>query len=163
MFASIIIVLLAILFGSLSIIAQYTKDHERRENLVRAVSIPAGLALYGSISWFMRHAHQLDELNVSPFTLLLALAFFILIPAVAFIFSPAFKDSGADYRQPLVHSQNKTTQSVAWSVANSQRPDVSPNLCRSIAAVRTDDIFIIDGVVVDEVDVYPKLLEASHS
>lgn len=163
MFASIIIVLLALLFGSLSIIAQYTKDQTRREKLARVVSIPAGLALYGSISWLMRNAHHLDELHVSSFTLFLALAFFVLIPAATFIFSPAFKDAGTDPRQPLVSSQNNTTQAAARSVPFPQRPDISVNPCRSVVAVYTDDTFIIEGIVVDDEDVYPKLLEASHS
>ncbi len=160
MFASIIIVLLALLFGSLSIFAQYTKDHARREKLVRVVSIPAGLALYGSISWLMRHAHRLDELNVSPITLMIALAFFILIPAVTYIFSPAFKDAEDNLRQPQNHSQNYTTQQRAQWDAHSQRQENSSSACHSVCV---DDTFIIEGVVVDEVDVHTKFLETSHS
>jgi heme A synthase len=92
MLASIVIVILAVLFGSLSIITQYTKDRERRKKIERAVSIPAALALYGLISWLMSHAHQLDDLGVLPVTLGVALVFFLLIPAVTYIFSQAFKD-----------------------------------------------------------------------
>ncbi len=96
MFASIVIVILGILFGSLSIFAQYTKDRERRKKINGVVSIPASLALYGTISWLMSHAHHLDDLGVSPLTLVMALFFFLLIPAVAYVFSPAFKDSDDD-------------------------------------------------------------------
>ena len=92
MLASIVIVILAILFGSLSIITQYTKDRERRKKIERAVSIPAALALYGMISWLMPHAHQLDDLGILPVTLGVGLVLFLLIPAVTYIFSPAFKD-----------------------------------------------------------------------
>jgi uncharacterized membrane protein len=92
MFASIVIVILAVLFGSLSIVAQYTKNQERRKKIEGAVSIPAGFALYGMIAWLMSHAHQLDDLGVSPITLGVALVFFLLIPAVTYIFSPASRD-----------------------------------------------------------------------
>ena len=92
MLASIVIVILAVLFGSLSIITQYTKDRERRKKIERAVSIPAALALYGMISWLMSHAHQLDDLGILPVTLGVALVFFMLIPAVTYIFSPASRD-----------------------------------------------------------------------
>lgn len=105
MFASIIIVILATLFGGLSILAQYTKDRERRKKINDAVSIPASLALYGTIVWLMSHAHHLDDLGVSPLTLVMALVFFLLIPAVAYVFSPAFKDAGDDSRRPQSHSR----------------------------------------------------------
>ena len=93
MLASIVIVILAVLFGSLSIFAQYTKDQNRRRRIEGAVSIPAALALFGAIFWLMSHAHQLDELGVSPVTLGVALVFFLLIPAVTYIFSPANSDA----------------------------------------------------------------------
>ena len=105
MFASIVIVGLGILFGSLSIFAQYTKDRERRKKINGAVSIPAALALYGTIFWLMSHAHHLDDLGISPLTLMMALIFFLLIPAVAYMFSPAFKDAGDDSRRPQSHSR----------------------------------------------------------
>ena len=105
MFASIVIVILAILFGGLSIVAQYTKDRERRRNIESVASIPASLALYGMIAWLMSHAHQLDDLGVSPSTLGVALVFFLLIPAVTYIFSPAFKDgTEEDSRRPRSHT-----------------------------------------------------------
>ena len=156
MFASIVIVILAVLFGSLSIVAQYTKDRERRKKIEAVVSIPAALALLCMIFWLMSHAHQLDDLGVSPFALEMALVFFLLIPALAYIFSPAFKDSQKDSqeedaRRPQVHSQDHTTRSVQ-PVPYPQRTSASPNPCRSVVAVRTDDTFIIDGMVVDEVD-----------
>ncbi len=93
MLASIVIVILAVLFGSLSIVAQYTKNQEHRKNIEDAVSIPAVLALFGTISWLMPHAHQLDDLGVSPITLGMALVFFLLIPAMTYIFSPASRDA----------------------------------------------------------------------
>jgi len=105
MIASIVIVILAVLFGSLSIVAQYTKDRERRKKIERAVSIPAALALYGMISWLMSHAHQLDDLGVLPVTLGVALVFFLLIPAVTYILCPAFKDvTEEDSRRPRSHT-----------------------------------------------------------
>ena len=145
MFASIIIVVLAILFGSLSIIVQYTKDRERRKKIESAGSIPAVLALFGTISWLMSHAHHLDDLGVSMFALIMALTFFVLIPAVTYIFSPAFKDADDDSSQPQVHSQNYTTQQQAqWD----PRP-TSSTPCRSVVALQPDEIFIIEGVFVD--------------
>jgi 2-methylisocitrate lyase-like PEP mutase family enzyme len=105
MIASIAIVILAVLLGSLSIFAQYTKDRERRKKIERAVSIPAALALYSTIAWLMSHAHQLDDLGVSTLALVLALVFFLLIPAVTYIFSPAFKDGPEeDARRPQPHT-----------------------------------------------------------
>ncbi|MDO9300751.1 MAG: hypothetical protein Q7T89_05175, partial [Anaerolineales bacterium] len=108
----------------------------------------AALALFGTISWLMSHAHHLDDLGVSLLTLMIALASFVLIPAVTYIFSPAFKDAGTDSRP----SQNYTTQS-AQSVPYSQRSAASPNPCRSVVTV--DDFIInnnmvIDGEVVEE-------------
>ena len=73
MIASMVCVILAVLFGSLSIVAQYTKDRDSRRNIESVASIPAGLALYGIIAWLMSHAHQLDDLGVSPITLGVAL------------------------------------------------------------------------------------------
>lgn len=104
MIASIVIVILGILFGSLSIFAQYTKDRERRKRINGTVSIPAAIALYCTISWLMSHAHHLDDLGVSPLALVMALAFFLLIPAVTYVFSPAFKDAGDEPRRPQSHS-----------------------------------------------------------
>ena len=102
MFASIVIVIFGGMFGSLSILAQHIKDRERRKKIEGAVSIPAVLALLGAISWLMSHAHNLDELGVSTFSLMIDLAFFVLIPAVTYIFSPAFKDADDDSSQSLV-------------------------------------------------------------
>ena len=143
MFASIVIVILGILFGSLSIFAQYTKDRDRRKRIEGAVSIPAVLALFGTISWLMSHAHHLDELGVSMLALMMALVFFVPIPAMTYIFSPAFKDTDDDSSQPQAHSQNYTTQQQA------QRDPRPPTPSRSVVALQPDDIFIIDGVFVD--------------
>jgi hypothetical protein len=105
MFASITLVILAVLLGSLSIFAQYTKDRERRQKIDRAVSIPAGLVLFGAIFWIMAHAHRLDELRVSPLALGMAPVFLLLIPTVSYVFSPAFKDAGADSHRSQSHSR----------------------------------------------------------
>ena len=105
MLASIVIVILAVLLGSLSVINQYTKDRERRKKIECMVSIPAALALYGLMSWLMSHAYQLNDLGVLPVTLGVALVFFLLIPAVTYIFSPAFKDgTEEDSRRPRSHT-----------------------------------------------------------
>ena len=146
MFASIVIVILGILFGSLSIFTQYTKDRERRKRIEGVVSIPAVFALFGTISWLMSHAHHLDELGVSLFTLMMALVFFVLIPAVTYIFSPAFKDADDESSQPQAHSQNYTTQQQAQWVASQPSPGCS------VTALHVDDIFIIDGVVIEVTD-----------
>ena len=153
MFASIVIVILGIVFGSLSILTQYTKNRERRKRIEGALSIPAVLALFGTISWLMSHAHHLDELGVSPFTLMMALAFFVLIPAVTYIFSPAFKDADDD----STYSQNYTTQQQAqW---DPRPPSSTPS--RSAVTIHADDIFIIDGVIVDDGETYqaPRLTQ----
>ena len=157
MFASIVIIFLGALFGSLSIAAQYTKDRERRKKIEGAVSIPAVLALFGTISWLMSHAHHLDDLGVSTFSLVIALAFFLLIPAVTYIFSPAFKDADDDLRQPQGYSQNDTTQQPAqW---DPRQP--FPTACHSIVTLHADDIFIIDGVVMEDGEPYqaPRLTQ----
>ena len=155
MFASIVIVILGILFGSLSIFTQYTKDRERRKRIEGVVSIPAVFALFGTISWLMSHAHHLDELGVSLFTLMMALVFFVLIPAVTYIFSPAFKDADDESSQAQAHSQNYTTQQQAQWVASQPSPGCS------VTALHVDDIFIIDGVVVDDGETYqaPRLTQ----
>jgi hypothetical protein len=93
MFASILIVILAALIGSLSIVTQYTKDPKRRRKIEYIGSIPAGLALYGSIAWLISHADRLEDLGVSPTVPGIALLFFLLIPAITYIFSPAGKDA----------------------------------------------------------------------
>ena len=112
MFASIVILILAVLFGGLSIFAQYTKDRERRKKIDGAASIPAALALFGTISWLMSHAHHLDDLGVSPLALVIALMFFLLIPAVTYVFSPAFKDAGDDSRRPQSRSRKNSHQAT---------------------------------------------------
>ena len=104
MIASIIIVILAVLFGSLSIFAQYTKNRERRKKIEGAVSIPAAPTLYGTLTWLMSHAHHLNDLSVSTLALVLAFVFFLLIPALTYIFSPAFKDASDDSRRPQSRS-----------------------------------------------------------
>ena len=105
MIASIVIVILAVLLGSLSIFAQYTKDRERRKKIESAASIPASIALYGMIAWLMSHAHHLDDLGVSSLILVLALVLFLLIPAVTYVFSPAFKDASDDSHRPQSRSR----------------------------------------------------------
>ena len=102
MFASTTLFILAVLFGSLSIFIQFTKDRERRKMIEGAVSIPAGLVLFGAIVWVMSHAHHLE---IPPCVLVMALVFFLLIPAVTYLFSPAFKDAGDDSPRPQSHSR----------------------------------------------------------
>ncbi len=155
MFASIVIVILGILFGSLSIFAQYTKDRERRKRIEGVVSIPAVFALFGTISWLMSNAHHLDELGVTPFALMAALVFFVLIPAVTYIFSPAFKDADDNSSQPQAHSHNYTTQQQEQWVAS------QPSSSCSVTALHVYDIFIIDGVVVEDGETYqaPRLTQ----
>ena len=138
MFASIIIVILAVLFGSLSIFTQYTKDRERRKKIEGVVSIPAAIALFGTISWLMTNAHHLEDLGVSPITLFMAVLFFLLIPAVTYIFSPAFKDAGDD-------PQNYTTPQTQ-QVPYPQRSTPYPTPCRSVVAF---DDFVINSMVID--------------
>ena len=142
MFASIIIVTLAILFGSLSIFVQYIKDPDRRKRIEDIVSIPAALALLGTIAWLMSHAHHLDDLGVSSITLGMAITFFLLIPAVTYIFSPAFKDAG-------IESLRSTTPQTQ-QVPNSQCPTAAPILCRSIIVLHDHDDLIINGEIVEE-------------
>jgi len=141
MFASIIIVILAVLFGSLSIFVQYIKDPERRKKIEDAVSIPAALALFGAIAWLMPNAHHLDDLGVSPLALGMALVFFLIIPAVTYIFSPAFKDAGNEDSRP----QNDTTPQ-AQPVSYSTRPAASATPCRSVIVF---DDFVINSMVID--------------
>ncbi len=156
MLVSIIIVMLGILFGSLSIFVQYTKDCERRKKIEAAVSIPAVLALFGTISWLMSHAHHLDDLGVSILSLIIALVFFVLIPAVTYVFSPAFKDT-KDTTKSQPHSQNYTTQQQAQRIP---RPTSSP-LYRPTVAPHAEDIFIIKGVIVNDGETYqaPRLTQ----
>jgi hypothetical protein len=99
MIASIVIVILAFLFGSLSVFAQYIKNQERRKKIEGAISIPATLAFFGIITWLMSHVHHLYDLGVSPFALLLALTFFLFVPAVTYIFSPANRDAARSSRR----------------------------------------------------------------
>jgi len=99
MIASIVIVILAFLFGSLSIFAQYIKDSKRRKQIVDAMSMPATLAFFGVIAWLMSHAHHLYDLGVSPFALILALTFFLFVPAGTYIFSPASRHTARSSRR----------------------------------------------------------------
>lgn len=99
MIASIVIVILAFLFGSLSIFAQYIKNQAHRKKIEGAISIPATLTFFGIIAWLMSHVHHLYDLGVSPFVLILALTFFLLVPAVTYIFSPASRDAARSSRR----------------------------------------------------------------
>ena len=86
---------------------------------------------------------------------MMALVFFVLIPAVTYIFSPAFKDADDKSSQPQTHSQNYTTQQQAQWVASQPSPGCS------VTALHVDDIFIIDGVIVDDGETYqaPRLTQ----
>jgi hypothetical protein len=93
MIASIIIILLALLFGGLSIFVQFIKDGKRRRWVEDIISIPAAFAFFGTIAWLMSHYRSLDDLGVPPLALWLALAFFLVIPSATYIFSPAYRDA----------------------------------------------------------------------
>lgn len=58
----------------------------------------------------MSHAYHLDDLGVSTLSFMIALVFFVLIPAVTYVFSPAFKDENDDFPQSHVHPQNYLTK-----------------------------------------------------
>ena len=86
MFASTIIVVLAVLLGGLSIFAQFT-NRERREQL-RVLETPAGVIVFATIFWLVQ-AH----LDVDVLALKIALVAALLIPAATYAFSPARKDA----------------------------------------------------------------------
>ena len=88
MFASIVVVVLAILLGGLSIFAQFT-NRERREQL-RVLETPAGAIVFATIFWLISQAHHLE---VVSFALKIALVTALLIPAATYAFSPARKDA----------------------------------------------------------------------
>jgi hypothetical protein len=100
MIASIIIVILALLFGGLSIFVQFIKDGKRRRRVEDIASIPAAFAFLGTIAWLMTRYHRLDGLGVSPLALWLALTFFLVIPSGTYIFSPAYRDAARFTRRP---------------------------------------------------------------
>ena len=86
MFASTVIVILAVLLGGLSIFAQFT-NRERREQL-RVLETPAGVIVFATIFWLVQ-AH----LDVDALALKIALVAALLIPATTYAFSPARKDA----------------------------------------------------------------------
>ena len=86
MFASIVIVILAVLLGGLSIFAQFT-NRERREQL-RVLETPTGAIVFAAIFWLVQ-AH----LDVDALALKIALVAALLIPAATYAFSPARKDA----------------------------------------------------------------------
>ena len=100
MIASIIIVILALLFGGLSIFTQFIKEGKRRRWVEDIVSIPAAFAFLGTIAWLMSRVHRLDDLGVSQLALWLALVFFLVIPSATYVFSPAYRDAARFARRP---------------------------------------------------------------
>ena len=60
MFASIVIVILAVLLGGLSIFAQFT-NRERREQL-RVLETPAGAIVFAAIFWLVQAHLDVDAL-----------------------------------------------------------------------------------------------------
>jgi hypothetical protein len=84
----------------LSIFTQFIKEGKRRRWVEDIVSIPAAFASFGTIAWLMTRYHRLDDLGVSPLALWLAFVFFLVIPSVTYIFSPAYRDTAQFARRP---------------------------------------------------------------
>jgi len=144
MFASIVVVVLAILLGGLSIFAQFT-NRERREQL-RVLETPAGAIVFAAIFWLVQ-AH----LDVDALALKIALVAALLIPATTYAFSPARKDAEGDSRRRLLRSQNHASPQRQASVGNNM-PDP--------AAETLDDetLVILDGEVIDVAEAVMPLL-----
>ena len=68
MFASITIIVVAILLGGLSIFAQFT-NRERREQL-RVLETPAGAIVFATIFWLISQAHHLGVVSFASRLLL---------------------------------------------------------------------------------------------
>jgi len=137
MFASIVIVILAVLLGSLSIFAQFT-NRERREQF-RVFETPAGIIVFTTIFWLISQSHHLA---IEPFALKIALATTLLIPAATYTFSPARKDAEGDSRYRRVRSQNHACPQHQASVGSN---------IPSPAAETLDDenLVILDGEIID--------------
>jgi hypothetical protein len=146
MFASTIIVILAILLGGLSIFAQFT-NRERREQL-RVLETPAGAIVFATIFWLISQSHHLE---VVSFALKIALVTALLIPAATYAFSPARKDAEGYSRHPQVCSQKHASPQRQVSVGNNM-PDP--------AAETLDDEnpVILDGEVIDVAEAVMPLL-----
>jgi len=144
-FASITIIVLAILLGGLSIFAQFT-NRERREQL-RVLETPTGAIVFAAIFWLVQ-AH----LDVDALALKIALVAALLIPAATYAFSPARKDAEDDSRHRQVRSQNHAIPQRQGSVGNNM-PDP--------AAETLDDenLVILDGEVIDAAETVMPLLD----
>ena len=149
MFASTVIVILAVLLGGLSIFAQFT-NRERREQL-RVLETPAGVIVFATIFWLVQ-AH----LDVDALALKIALVAALLIPAATYAFSPARKDAEDDSRHRQVRSQNHAIPQRQASVGNNM-PDP--------AAETLDDenLVILDGEVIDAAETVMPLLDQSKA
>jgi Mn2+/Fe2+ NRAMP family transporter len=146
MFASTIIVVLAVLLGGLSIFAQFA-NRERREQL-RALETPAGAIVFAAIFWLISQSHHSDIMSLA---LKIALVTALFIPAATYAFSPARKDAEGDSRHPQVRSQDHASPQRQASVGNNM-PDP--------AAETLDDEnpVILDGEVIDVAEAVMPLL-----
>ena len=149
MFASTIIVVLAVLLGGLSIFAQFT-NRERREQL-RVLETPAGVIVFATIFWLVQ-AH----LDVDALALKIALVAALLIPAATYAFSPARKDAEDDSRHRQVRSQNHAIPQRQASVGNNM-PDPAAE------SLDDENLVILDGEVIDAAETVMPLLDQSKA
>jgi len=149
MFASTIIVVLAVLLGGLSIFAQFT-NRERREQL-RVLETPAGVIVFATIFWLVQ-AH----LDVDALALKIALVAALLIPAATYAFSPARKDAEDDSRHRQVRSQNHAIPQRQASVGNNM-PDPTAE------TLDDENLVILDGEVIDAAETVMPLLDQSKA
>ena len=149
MFASIVIVILAVLLGGLSIFAQFT-NRERREQL-RVLETPAGVIVFATIFWLVQ-AH----LDVDALALKIALVAALLIPAATYAFSPARKDAEDDSRHRQVRSQNHASPQRQASVGNNM-PDPAAE------SLDDENLVILDGEVIDVAEAVMPLLDQGRA
>jgi len=151
MFASTIIVVLAVLLGGLSIFAQFT-NRERREQL-RVLETPAGVIVFVAIFWLISQAHHSDIMSLA---LKIALVAALLIPAATYAFSPARKDTEGDSRHPQVRSQNHASPQRQASVGNNM-PDPAAE------SLDDENLVILDGEVIDVAEAVMPLLDQGRA
>ena len=149
MFASIVVVVMAILLGGLSTFAQFT-NRERREQL-RVLETPTGAIVFAAIFWLVQ-AH----LDVDALALKIALVAALLIPAATYAFSPARKDAEDDSRHRQVRSQNHAIPQRQASVGNNM-PDPTAE------TLDDENLVILDGEVIDAAETVMPLLDQSKA
>ena len=151
MFASITIIVVAILLGGLSIFAQFT-NRERREQL-RVLETPAGVIVFATIFWLISQSHHLDVMSLA---LKIALVTALLIPATTYAFSPARKDAEGDSRRRLLRSQNHASPQRQASVGNNM-PDPAAE------SLDDENLVILDGEVIDVAEAVMPLLDQGRA